>query len=329
MISESRLNILSEGLSAGVSVACRKHGISRTLFYRWLKRYKEGGLAGLSGGKRASRPHNKTPDEVVSQILMLAKRYPRLGPREIMYRLEEQGLLISESAVYNSLRLHELTTRQSRIRYARGLGQQQSMAPPNFEDMRRGECWLLWTTAFASATMGHNVVYEFTFFDYRTRLACSRIYSTSKYENFADLLNAVAIPIAHCLELEPKHFCIALDKCLTEKSRRKAREQLENVLAAAGIDARLHLLCGETSAKHSEPLRRVYTKAMSSALLPLMQDGNSLPQVKAGLQSFVRNYNFRAAIDYGSLTCSPIEYLAHQEKREIILPLWAYLDRDY
>lgn len=329
MEGEDRLSIITEGLSMGVSTACKKHGISRTLFYRWLKRYKEAGLSGLSTRKRASPPHNKTAKEIVGRILALAKRHPRLGPREIMYRLEEQGLLISESAVYNSLKLYGLTTRQARLRYARGRLQHEADGSPIFHDMTAGECWILWITAFASSIAGHEVVYEFTVFDYRTRIACSRLYGTSRTDNFANLLNAVAIPIAHCLELDPRHFCIVPSPYLAERAKRELGKQLEALSATTGLDAKLHMLFGEALLQHIEPLRKAYTSAMSSSLLPLMQSGCSFQELKFALQSFVRTYNFRAAIDYGTITCSPIEYLANQEKREIILPIWAYLDRDY
>lgn len=329
MDGEHRLNILTEGLSTGVSTTCKRHGISRTLFYRWLKRYKEAGLSGLSGRKRVSPPHNKTKDEIVGRILGVAKRYPRLGPREIMYRLEEQGCSISESAVYNSLKLHGLTTRQARLRYARGTAQREAVSLPSLKDMAVGECWIFWITAFASATARHEVVYEFTVFDYHTKIACSRLYSACKHDNFINLLNAVALPIAHCLELDPKHFCIVPSPYLTERAKRELGEQLESLLATSGIDAKLHNLCEELSLQYVEPLRKAYTNAMSTSLLPLMVNGCTLPELKAALQSFLRTYNFRASVDYGTITCSPIEYLANQAKREIILPIWAYLDRDY
>jgi len=69
MEGEDKLSIITEGLTSGVSTTCRKHGISRTLFYRWLKRYKEAGLSGLSTAKRVSPPHNKTRDETISRLL--------------------------------------------------------------------------------------------------------------------------------------------------------------------------------------------------------------------------------------------------------------------
>lgn len=142
MQDKDKLNIIQQGLSTGVSNACRRHGISRTLFYRWLKQYKEGGVAGLAATGRISPPHNKTPSDTENRILAMAKRFPRLGPRELMYRLEETGLAISESAVYNSLKRHGLTTRQARQRYARGSVRSLAANTPDFQSVAAGECWL-------------------------------------------------------------------------------------------------------------------------------------------------------------------------------------------
>lgn len=188
---------------------------------------------------------------------------------------------------------------------------------------------IFWVTAFASSIAGHAVLYEFTIFDYHTRLACSRMYAACKHESFANLLNAVAIPIAQCLELDPKHFCLVPSPYLTEKAKLELGEQLETLLATSGMDAKLHVLCGETARLHIEPLRKIYTNALSSYMLPLILKGCSFRELKGALQSFVRTYNFRTSIDYGTITCSPIEYLANLAKSEIILPIWAYLDRDY
>jgi len=109
MNSELKLRVIKEALTLGVSATCRKNKISRTLFYRWLKRYQQSGMKGLEPVRKPFRPHNKTEQGIVDKLFVLMKKHPRIGPRELKYHLEGQGHYISESAVYNILMRHGLT----------------------------------------------------------------------------------------------------------------------------------------------------------------------------------------------------------------------------
>jgi len=39
----------AEEVTGNVALTCRYYGISRTVFYRWLRRYEAGGLTGRYG----------------------------------------------------------------------------------------------------------------------------------------------------------------------------------------------------------------------------------------------------------------------------------------
>jgi transposase-like protein len=69
-----RLAILqhAEEVTGNVSMTCRYYGISRTVYYRWLRRYQKHGIEGLRD--RSRRPHsspNATHVDVVGKILYL------------------------------------------------------------------------------------------------------------------------------------------------------------------------------------------------------------------------------------------------------------------
>ena len=67
----------------GVSQTCRHFGISRKAFYKWKRRHKEHGDAGLCDRPRTPiRSPKATPREVVSKILYLRQNY-HFGPRKI------------------------------------------------------------------------------------------------------------------------------------------------------------------------------------------------------------------------------------------------------
>lgn len=50
------LRYAEEEASGNAAATCRYYGISRNCYYRWLRRYEDGGLERLKD--RSSRPHN-------------------------------------------------------------------------------------------------------------------------------------------------------------------------------------------------------------------------------------------------------------------------------
>lgn len=119
MNKELKFNIISEGLKNGISITCRKHNISRTIYYRWLKRYKANGIEGLDDIKKDFVPLNKTSIDIERKLLNLIRTYPKYGPKAINYLLEEIGINLSESAVYNVMKRHHLTNKESRLKFAK------------------------------------------------------------------------------------------------------------------------------------------------------------------------------------------------------------------
>ncbi len=81
-----------KALEPGRSVAalCREYGVSRQTGYKWVKRFKTHGLAGLE--ERSRRPHSspiRTSGEIVLQVLELRKRYG-WGPKKVRDVLRRQ-----------------------------------------------------------------------------------------------------------------------------------------------------------------------------------------------------------------------------------------------
>lgn len=101
-----RLAVLrhAEEVTGNVAQTCRYYGISRTCFYKWLRRFEEQGPEGLRD--RSSRPHtspNATSAEVVGKIMYLRQHY-HFGPHKIaMYLKRYHDVSISPSGVYRVL----------------------------------------------------------------------------------------------------------------------------------------------------------------------------------------------------------------------------------
>jgi transposase InsO family protein len=103
-----------------VSRACREFGISRTLFYRWRKRYLAYGPEGLHPrrlGARRGRPP-RLDVQAERAILALALAWPTWGPVQLadqLRRREHGGLRIAASTIYRLLRRMGLQTRWERL----------------------------------------------------------------------------------------------------------------------------------------------------------------------------------------------------------------------
>ena len=104
-----------------VAVAAESMGVSRETAYRWLRRYRSDGVAGLED--RSSRPHrspNQTPVEIEDRVCEL-RRGRRWGPHRIAY-----ALAMSRSTVERVLR-------------RRGLSRLDAIDPPTKRIVRRYE----------------------------------------------------------------------------------------------------------------------------------------------------------------------------------------------
>jgi transposase-like protein len=66
----------AQEVTGNVAMTCRYYGISRQVFYRWLRRYETGGLAGLRDrSKRPAHCPHETPAEVVAKVIYLRTNY--------------------------------------------------------------------------------------------------------------------------------------------------------------------------------------------------------------------------------------------------------------
>ena len=103
-----------------ITRACREFGISRTLFYRWRKRYLAYGPDGLHPrrlGPRRGRPPLLSL-QAERAILALALAWPVWGPVQLsdqLRRPEHGSLRIAPSTIYRLLRRMGLQTRWERL----------------------------------------------------------------------------------------------------------------------------------------------------------------------------------------------------------------------
>jgi transposase len=115
-----RLRLMARAQALGnVSQASREFGISRSLFYRWRKRYLTYGPDGLHPRRTGARPGRPPTLSVQTEraILALAITWPTWGPLQLALQLrqpEHGRWQMAPSTVYRLLRRSGIQTRWER-----------------------------------------------------------------------------------------------------------------------------------------------------------------------------------------------------------------------
>ena len=99
--------ILCYNETGSVQEVCRKFGISRKTFYKWLKRYRNSNGDGASLTDQSRRPHHSprgTPAAHI-EILQWAKAQTGFGQRRLRQYLQEHfNITISERTIWKILK---------------------------------------------------------------------------------------------------------------------------------------------------------------------------------------------------------------------------------
>ena len=102
-----------------ITYTCKVFNLSRTVYYKWLKRFSKLGYLGLQDKEKAKpKMPNKIKKDKEKIILNYIIEYPTHGPRRIANELRQQNIIISDTGVYNVLCRKQLNHRLNRLFYA-------------------------------------------------------------------------------------------------------------------------------------------------------------------------------------------------------------------
>ncbi len=124
---------------ARIRQLCRRFGISPTIAYKWMNRYRREGLAGLADQSRRPRQSPARTEAVVEQQLVtLRRQHPAWGARKLRRRLQDlgAGALPATSTITGVLHRHGLITPE------------QSQAARPFQRFERSAPNQLWQVDF-------------------------------------------------------------------------------------------------------------------------------------------------------------------------------------
>jgi transposase InsO family protein/transposase-like protein len=177
----------AQELTGNVSKTCRYYGINRQVYYKWLRRYEEGGLDGLRD--RSSKPHvspRATRVEVVGKVIYLRQTY-HFGPHKIaMYLKRYHDLELSPSGIWRILKRLDMSGLPSSQRYRRHRERWK-----RYEKPEPGHRVQIDVKFIAPLSGSRRKYYQFTAIDDCTRLRVLRIYDRLNQQTAVQFLDYV------------------------------------------------------------------------------------------------------------------------------------------
>jgi transposase InsO family protein len=115
-VREQRVEFVIRALGGEpLSCLCREFGISRPTGYKWVDRYRQGGVEALAEhSRRPLHCPTRIEADLESRIVALRRVYPDWGARKLRVLLCRQGIDIPASTVHRVLLRHGLVRDQDR-----------------------------------------------------------------------------------------------------------------------------------------------------------------------------------------------------------------------
>ena len=322
LTKEQREEILSYGSEHGISSACRKYSISRTIYYRWQKRYEESGIEGLKDRTRHFIPVNKLTPQVEETLFRKVAEHPDYGPLSLKWLLEEEKIYISSSGVYNILKRHNLSRRTERELFS-SRNRKKRPLPTGFK-ASHGQLWLCWTDE-RTDLLPDKTVYQYSIIDVSSGISCSRIYNENSCTFALDLLLGLAIPMGKELLMNPEKIITPRDKIYTALKPR-GEHPYSKTLKSMGI----RQIQWDIDFKDFKGLAEEFSRQSLFYLNNRKESCTDMEELRSNLQNFLRQYNLEDPLTSGpNKGYSPLENARRSVNQKINLPLWAYLDRQY
>lgn len=271
-IIKPKLGLLKLAQELGnVSQACKIMGYSRDSFYRFKELYERQGEEGLREISR-SKPivANRVAPEIEEAVVKVATDNPAYGQLRVSNELKKQGKFVSPGGVRSIWLRHNLETFKKRLtalekRLAENdrlvLTETQVKALEKAKEQRQAEGEIetehpgylgSQDSYYVGTIKGIGRIYQQTFIDTYSKVACAKLYDRKNALVAADLLNDRVIPFfeqqevpllriltdrgtEYCGSLEHHEYQLYLAIENIDHSRTKARSPQSN-----GICERFH-----------------------------------------------------------------------------------------
>jgi transposase InsO family protein len=196
-----------------VSRACKVMGYSRDTFYRYQELVSMGGVEALmEKTRRRANIKNRTDENTEKAVVSFAIEYPAYGQVRASNELRKRGVFISPAGVRCVWLRHEMETFKKRLfvlekkSAEEGLilteAQVSALERKKHDDEVCGEIETVHPgylgsqdTFYVGNLKGVGRIYQQTFVDTYSKVACAKLYTTKTPITAADFLNDKVLPL--------------------------------------------------------------------------------------------------------------------------------------
>jgi len=213
-IIKHKLGLLNLAEELGnVSKACKVMGLSRDTFYRYKAAADEGGIEALfDKTRRKPNIKNRVDESIEDAVVAYAVEQPAHGQVRVSNELRKRGTFVSPSGVRSIWLRHELHNFKLRLRALEVQvaetgavlteAQVVALERKREDDVAAGEIETAHPgylgsqdTFYVGTLKGVGRVYQQTFVDTYSKIACAKLYTTKTPITAADLLNDKVLPL--------------------------------------------------------------------------------------------------------------------------------------
>lgn len=308
------LNLAEE--LGNVSKACKIMGFSRDTFYRYKSAVEEGGVeALLDKSRKVPNRKNRVDPMIEESVLKVALDFPAFGQVRVSNELRKKGVSVSPSGVRSVWLRHDLENFKKRLKRleekvaSEGVilteSQIQALEKKKDDDIACGEIETLHPgylgsqdTFYVGTIKGVGRIYQQTFVDTYSKVACCKLYNQKTPITAADLLNDRVLPL---FEANGMGILRMLTDRGTEYCGKIEQHDYQLYLAVNDIDhtktkARHPQTNGICERFHKTILNEFYQVAFRKKLY------GSLEELQSDLDAWVEDYNINRT-HQGKMCC--------------------------
>lgn len=335
--AQGRYRILQHGMKLGnVKNTCEMYGISRTIYYKWLKRYKQDGLAGLEEvSPQKPKMPNQVSQAIEKAILEHVVQYPADGPRQIYYKLDSDGYKVGETGIYRVLARNKLNHRKERELYSKeralqkasrkGAGgldyklRSKSNQYPGYIVMETVDC--------VGKIEGIGKVYQYVIYDVHSKWGRVKLYTSKNAIHISEYINMKIVPLM-------KTFNLPIKNIVRENRPEFSRYWERRAYNKNSYIGRLNAQYWTFPADQKEILRpidefidRLHREFYKDKLEST--EAINFETLETALEAYLRTYNFTQVITEGpnqgkTPTKVVLDYVTSNSIDPESLPLWVY-----